>query len=186
MGRRRKKKSGGLQSVATVQESQIATPDAPQPAAFTIEKAGDDEASFVAVYELALELYREGGYATLDNAKASASCYGALKQGMTWLARDAAGEPIGAIAMIEMAFHYSQQTFLESTGFYVRRAWRGAPSRGRVGVGLLLAARKEAQQRSLIAFVTTDNPDRRSKATGMTIEAVIAGFVPLGYKLRIN
>ena len=48
------------------------------------------------------------------------------------------------------------------------------------------AARECAQARNKIAFVTVNNPDRRPKKTSMSLESQIAGFVPLGYTIKLN
>lgn len=148
---------------------------------FAVAPAGTDEATFVDVYALTLALHRQGGHAPLDNDKASAAVYRVLQEGMAWIARDQTGEPIGTLALTELAYWYSQATYLEGAWFYVRPEWRA----GRVGVALLKAARAEAQARKRIALITITSPDRRPKRTPMTLESQLAGFVPLGYTLRL-
>ena len=146
-----------------------------------IERAGCDEASFVEVYALTLALHREGGYAPLDNAKASAAVFAVLDEGMVWVARSASGEAIGTLGLVELPFWYSSETYLQDAWFYVAPAYR----RAKVGVALLRAARAEAETRGRIALITVTSPDRRPKATPATLDSQLAGYVPLGYTLRL-
>lgn len=175
MGKRRRKKGSGSRD----QVSKTLTPD---PYSLKPHLVGNDEASFVEVYELTLELHREGGYAPLDNDKAAAAVYQVLTEGMVWVARDAAGVAIGTIGLTELKFWYSQESYLQDAWLYVRPAFR----KGRVGVLLMQAARAEAQKRNKIALITVTSPDRRPKATPMTLDSQIAGYVPLGYTLRLR
>jgi len=155
---------------------------------FTIARATADERDFDDVCDLMLELHREGGYAVLNGQKMANSIFGALEEGMTFLARSEAGEPIGVIAMIEFAFWYSDETFLEDRAFYVRPQYRVRPGfQGKsVGVELLRAVRDEGQARNKITFVTVANPDRKPKRTAMSMAGQRLGFVPIGYTLKLN
>ena len=149
---------------------------------FSIEHAGDDEASFADVYALTVALHLEGGFAALDNDKASRAVYQVLQEGLVWVARDESGEAIGTLGLTELSFWYSQDTYLQDAWLYVRPDFRGA----QVGVALMRAARAEAQARNKIVLITVTNPDRRPKATAMSLESQLAGFVPLGYTLKIT
>ena len=147
----------------------------------TIARAGHDEAAFREVFDLALALHQEGGYARLDARKAAEGVYAVLTEGMVWLARTPDGIAVGTLGLTELPFWYSTDTYLQDAWFYVRPEWRWA----QVGVALLRAARDEAQTRNKIALITVTSPDRRPKATPMTLDSQIAGFVPLGYSLRL-
>lgn len=165
------------------------------PPRFTIEvakvhkKEAADEAAFVEVFEIMLELHKEGGYAPLDMDDAIAAVDAVRRERMTFLARldaphgdDPAGFPIGILAMMELPFWYNRRTtYLTDQGFYVRPAYR----RGKVGVALLMAARRLAEFRGKIAIVQVTNPDRRPKRNAATVLTQNAGFVPVGYALRL-
>lgn len=149
--------------------------------AVTIAKAGTDESSFTEVFQLMVALHREGGYAPLDGTKAAAGVYATLKDDATFLAR-INGEAVGVLALAEIAFWYSQDTYLQDVGFYVKPEHR----RGRIGVALMRAARAEAERRKKIALITVTSPDRPPKNTTMSLESQIAGYVPLGYTIKIR
>lgn len=146
-----------------------------------IVRAGADEASFNEVFALLLDLHRAGGYAELDVDTAALNAYNVLKEGMTFVAR-LDGKAIGTLALTELRFWYSKQTFLQDAWLYVMPEHR----KGVVGIQLMRAAKNEAQARNKIAFVTLNNPDRRPKATVMSLESQIAGYVPIGYTLKIR
>lgn len=146
-----------------------------------IERLGTDEQSFSDMFELLLELHKAGGYAKLDAEKAATNAYQMMAEGMTFLAR-VEGKPVGVLALTEMSFWYAQETFLQDGAFYVRPEFRGR----NVGVRLMKAAKEEAKRRKKIAFVTVNNPDRRPKKTTMSLESQTAGYVPLGYTLKIG
>lgn len=156
--------------------------DAVERPAVAIERAGSDEKSFMEVFDLLVALHKEGGYAPLNVRKAVAQTYSVLTEGMTFLARNAEREPIGVLTMTEADFWYSDGTFLFGRSFFVRPEYR----RGRVGVGLLRAARDEGEARNKIVFVGIDNPDRKPKNTKAALVMQEAGFVPLGYMLRLR
>lgn len=144
--------------------------------------AADNEEAFCDVFELLLELHKVGGYAPLDIDKLTRDTYAVLTHGMTFIARDEKGTPIGILGLVEEPFYYSQVTFLGSKWLYVRPEHRGGPAFR----ALLHAAKAEAEARDKLLFIQIDNPDRRPKSTRTTIEAQGAGFVPLGYTLRIR
>ena len=146
-----------------------------------IERADTSESSFEAVFGLLLRLHREGGYAPLDPVKARVNAYRVIEEGMTFLARRD-GHPVGTLSLTELSFWYAQSTFLQDGWFYVSPEFR----KGRVGIALMRAAREEAQRRNRIAFVTVNNPDRRPKSTTMSLESQTAGYVPLGYTMKIT
>lgn len=147
----------------------------------TVDRAGSDEASFSEVFSLLLELHKAGGYAELDVNVAADSTYRVLREGMTFVARKN-GKPIGTIGLTEMQFWYSHTKFLQDAWLYVKPEFR----RANVGTLLMRAARDEAQRRNQIAFVTLNNPDRRPKRTTMSLESQVAGYVPLGYTIKIG
>jgi GNAT superfamily N-acetyltransferase len=146
-----------------------------------IVKADVGEESFAEVFGLLLELHRTGGYAPLSTDKAALAALNVISEDMTFIAR-VEGNAVGTIGMTELAFWYSEQTFLQDAWLFVKPEHRS----GRVGVRLMQAARDEAQARGKLAFVTLNNPDRRQKATRMSLESQVAGFVPLGYTLKIR
>lgn len=150
--------------------------------AFTIERAGTDEQSFIDVFTLLVELHKEGGFAPMNSQKAAEQVYSVLQQGMTLLARNERGEPVGVLPLIEVDFWYSDETFLFGKSFYVKPRYR----RGRVGVELLKAAREEGERRNKLVFIETDNPDRKPKKTRAALVMQSAGFVPLGYSIRLR
>ena len=167
------KKDGGL------------TPD-PWPLApetsFTIERAGTDEATFMEVFSMLLQEHKEVGCAPLDTDKAAAHCYRILEMGMTFVARDASGSAIGTLSLKEVEFWYSRTSALFDGWFYVPPTHRN----GRVGVELLKAAAKEGQARGMLVFVMRANPNRRAKQTTTTLMAEMAGFLPVGYLLKVS
>jgi GNAT superfamily N-acetyltransferase len=150
---------------------------------FVIERAEASEQNFIEVFEMLLELHKEGGYALLDRSDSAEDVYAVMQEGMTFVARSAVGQPIGVLGLTEVGFWFNRKVkFLQGRWFYVRPAFR----RAQVGVHLLRAARDEGQTRNSLVFVTVTNPDRRPKRTTMSLEAQIAGFVPLGYTIRLN
>lgn len=146
-----------------------------------VEKVKDDEASFTEVFALLLDLHKAGGYAALDVNTAATNAYTVLREGMTFVARKN-GEAVGTIALTEIPFWYSKTTFLQDAWLFVKPKHR----RGKVGVMLMRAARDEAEKRKKIAFITVNNPDRRQKKTKASLESQTAGYVPLGYTLKIR
>ena len=151
---------------------------------FSIAQTPKDptEEAFVATWELTLELHAAGGYAPLDTEKATKAVYGVMCEGMTWIARAPDGTPVGTLALTELPFWYSKTPYLQDAWFYVRPQWR---KKG-VGTALLRAARAAAEKRGLIAMITVTNPDRRPKKTKATLDSQIAGYVPLGYTIRLT
>lgn len=148
----------------------------------TIERAGPDEQSFVEVFELLVALHKEGGYAPLNGEKAAREVYSVLQEGMSFVARVPDGTVVGVLCLTESPFYYSDETFLHDRGFYVRPRYR----KGRVGGLLLKAAQEEADRRGTVAFVNVTNPDRRPKKNGATLLAITAGYVPMGYLLKLR
>lgn len=148
----------------------------------TIERAGTDEQSFVDVFELLVALHKEGGYAPLNGEKAAREVFAALQEGMTFVARAQNGAVVGVLSLTESPYYYSDETFLHDRGFYVRPRYR----KGRVGALLLKAATEEADRRGTVAFVNVTNPDRRPKKNGASLMAITAGYVPMGYLLKLR
>ena len=141
----------------------------------------DSEADFLAVMDLLLELHKVGGYAPLNTDKLCDDTYAVTSQMMTFIARND-DKPIGLIGLVEEPFYYSDETFLAAKWLYVRPEHRG----GSALKDLLTAAREVAEAKNKLLFVQIDNPDRRPKGTRMTLEAQGAGYVPLGYTLRLR
>lgn len=147
---------------------------------FTIEVAGTDEASFKDVFGLLVKLHAEGGYAVLDADVAAGSAWHILDEGLAFLARDADGKPIGTLALTQLQFWYSLDTYLQDAWFFVLPELR---NKG-VGLALMQRARSVADELNKILLVTVTNPDRRPKKTPMTLISQNAGYVPVGYTIR--
>ena len=147
----------------------------------TIEVAKDDEESFAEVFGLLLDLHKAGGYGPLDVETAGRNAYLVIKEGMVFVARKD-GKAIGTLGLTDVQFWYSQDRFLQDAWFFVAPAHR----RGQVGVKLMRAARDEGERRNKIVFITINNPDRRPKRTTASLESQTAGFVPLGYTLKLR
>lgn len=145
-----------------------------------IEIAANDEPTFCDVFELLIRLHAEGGYAVMDAAEASRNAYLVLSEGMTLVARNDDGAAIGTLGLTELKFWYSKETYLQDGWFYVLPRYR----RGKVGVELMRAARKIADQKNKILLVTVTNPDKRPKKTVMTLQSQNAGYVPVGYTIQ--
>lgn len=140
-----------------------------------------DEPTFLDVFSLLLQLHAAGGYAELNVDKASDNCFRVMETGLCLLAR-VAGRPVGTLALAEVRFWYADTAFLQDAWFFVLPEFRGQ----RVGIDLLKAAKDVADERQQILFVTVNNPDRRPKRTTMSLESQIAGYVPLGYTLKLR
>ncbi len=147
---------------------------------FTIEIAENDEKSFTDVFELLLQLHKEGGYAPLDADAAARHAYLVLSEGRSLVARSADGKSFGTLALAEQQFWYAQESFLQDAWVFVSPRHR----RGKVGVELMRRARDLAQEAGKIAFVTVNNPDRRQKKTKMALVSQTAGYVPIGYSIK--
>ncbi len=155
-----------------------AKPSEPQ---IRIEAPANTEANFNILFEMLLELHKIGGYAPLDVDKAAFHTYDMLATGIVFIAY-VDGTPAGVIAGVEQPFWYSQATHMQSIPLYVRAPYR----KGQVGRMLLKAFAEEADRRGIIAFVSIDNPDRRPKATKVSIESQLAGYVPVGYTMKLR
>lgn len=153
---------------------------APAPS-IRIQVPANTEANFRILFEMLLELHKIGGYAPLDVDKAASNTYDMLATGVVFIAY-VDGKPAGVIAGVEQSFWYSQATHLQSIPLYVRAPYR----KGQVGRMLLKAFAQEADRRGIIGFVTIDNPDRRPKATKVSIESQLAGYVPVGYTMKLR
>jgi GNAT superfamily N-acetyltransferase len=152
------------------------------PKRIVVERATASEQHFVEVCEMLIELHREGGYAPLNCDDAAADIYQVLREDMTFIARQEL-QPVGVLGLTQTAFWYNRQAgFLMNRWFYVRPDFR----HGQVGIALLRAARAEGQARNQIVFVSVTTPDRRPKRSRTTLDAQIAGFVPLGYTLMLT
>ena len=147
----------------------------------TIEVPENTEANFRILFEMLLELHKIGGYAPLDVDKSAANTYDMLATGVVFIAY-VDGNPAGVIAGVEQPFWYSQATHLQSIPLYVRAPYRN----GEVGRLLLKAFAHEAERRGIIGFVTIDNPDRRPKVTKVSMESQLAGYVPVGYTMKLR
>ncbi len=147
-----------------------------------IERATVDEGSFRDVFELLIELHKEGGYASMDIGKAVTGTYATIQSGAAFLARKKSGEALGVIGLQEVNFWYSHEKFLQEVWFYVRAEYR----KGLVGTKLLGAAKSEADARNMMLFVSVTNPDRKPKKTNLMVESLNAGYVPVGYTLKLR
>lgn len=150
--------------------------------AITIERARNDEQSFVEQYQLMLQLHPEGGLAPLNTKKLAHAVYNALAHGIVFVARNGKGEAVGTLAMAELTYWYSDETFLSDIWFYVLPKYR----KGAVGRKLMQAVRKEADNLDKVAFIAVSNPDRRFKKTPMALVSQTAGYVPMGHTTRIR
>jgi GNAT superfamily N-acetyltransferase len=163
------------------------------PLRFTIETAdADDQEHFLDVMEMTEALHAQGGYAPFDRHHAPMVVNAIMDHGMTYVARDTAGLPIGMLALAEEHFWYNpgpEGLYLQGMGFWVVPEWRGGGSEdgaGKVGVALLKRAREECEARGMIGLITITDPDRRRKHTPVSLESQTLGFIPLGYTIVLN
>jgi GNAT superfamily N-acetyltransferase len=154
---------------------------APKEPTFTIDIAGTDEESFREIFDLLLAEHDEAGIGALNPEKTAEACFRTLEQGMTLIARDRKGKAIGTMGIAETTFWYGDAPYLQDVWFYVAPKNR----RNTVGTMLLKAARAIADVREMMLFVTIANPNRRQKKTPMGLIAQQAGYLPVGYSLRM-
>lgn len=149
--------------------------------AFTIDIAGTDEATFAAVFDLLVAEHAEAGIGPLNPEKTAEVCYRTLEQGMTLIARDKKGRIIGTMGISNKTFWYGDMPYLHDVWLYV------APEHRKKDVCRMLmkGARAIADARNLLLFVTIANPNRRTKTTPMGLIAQEAGYVPVGYTMRM-
>ena len=155
----------------------------------SIEKVENNEISFKEALDLGLELLREGGMAPFDAETFTNDAYAILTHDASFIARDDdTDEPVGLIAMVEEPFNYSTMVHLRSKHLYVKPEYRSANALtpGPVLMGLLRAAKEEAEKRGLIVLVTVDNPDRNARRRHISIEAQVVGFVPQAYVFKLR
>jgi len=150
--------------------------------AYTVERVGADEKSFVDVFELLLQQHEEIALAPFDQQKAVSQVWQALCDGMTFVARKDDGKAVGTISLAEVEWWFGKHTYLTDRWFYVLPRYR----RGPVGHLLLRAATAEADERKIPAFVDVVNPNRRHKKTSATLQAIRAGYLPVGYTLKLR
>lgn len=148
----------------------------------TIERVAISETTYREVFELLLEEYREVSHIRLSPEKTAQAAYRVIAEGMTFLARDADGTPIGTLGLTELEYWFADETFLQDRWFYVRPAYRA----NGVGSALIRAAKDEATRLEKIVYLTIQNPDRRAKNHRMMLESQECGFVPFGYTIRIR
>lgn len=149
---------------------------------FRIERIGHDETTFREVFDLCLGEYREVGYVPINPEKVARSLYEIIDAGMTFIARDAEGKAIGTLGLIELGYWYSDETYLHDKFWFVRPEARPTGA----GLGLLKAAKDEAQRRGKILFIGVKNPTRQWKNRTMMLESQDAGYVPFGYTMRMT
>jgi GNAT superfamily N-acetyltransferase len=156
-----------------------------------VELSGPREDEIKELSEFLMGQFREGAYAPLNPTKAIRTIYQAAVDGMSFIVRDAdAGDKIvGALALHEHDYWYSDWHFLTNPYFYVDPTRRFA----RIGVLLMRAARQFAEEkvqidgsRGMTTFVVVNNPDRRTKGTQNSLFASIAGYTPLGHVIKIR
>lgn len=146
-----------------------------------IEMAEPTEDSVFEIYDLLIKLHAEGGYSKLDHDKALENAYLVINEGMCFTARHN-GILVGTLALTELSFWYSRETFLQDAWFFVLPSYRF----GQVGVKLMNAAKIAGDELNKIVFITVNNPDRKPKSTRMTTWSQVAGYVPLGHTVRLN
>lgn len=146
-----------------------------------VRRPDNTEENFRLLFEMLLELHKIGGYAPLDVDKAARNTYDMLANGVVFIAY-VDGEPAGTICGVEATYWYSAMTHLQSLPIYVRERFR------KLGVGakLLLAWRDEGERRGIIPFATVDNPDRKPNPAWRGVESLTAGYVPLGYTMKLR
>lgn len=149
---------------------------------FTIERCGADEATFADVFELLIDLHREGGAAPMDGDKVMIIAYEVLVEGMSFIARDEGGAPIGTLGLTQQEFWYARESYITDLWFYVKPEWRAK----KVGVEMMRAARAVGDERDLIVKISTNNPDRRPKAKQAVLDCIEAGYVPIGYTIKLR
>ncbi len=164
----------------TAKAAAPATP-ATKPADVAIEVAGTDERSFRDVLDLILAEHAEVSYEPMDPQKTAESCFRTLEQGMTLIARDAGGNPIGTLGIVELTYWYSRGSYLQDVWLYVVPEHRG----GSVLRALMSRAKSFADARGKVLMVTIANPNRRIKKTALGLVAQEAGYVPFTYSLRV-
>jgi len=147
----------------------------------TIARAKHDEEGFGEVLDLLIALHASGGFAPFNPTKAAEVAYRVISEDMCWVAR-LGGKPVGTLALTEQAFWYADTTFLQDAWLWVDPEHRAKD----VGLGLLKAAKAEAEARNKLLFVSMTNPDRRPKKTPATLLTQLAGYVPLGYSLTLK
>lgn len=131
--------------------------------------------------EFLLGQMRESAVAVPNVEKAMRNGYNYVLEDMSFEAR-LDGRIVGALALIEKEFWYSDETYLQNTWLFVDPGQRF----GLVGVRLLQEARRVADARDLICFVLINTPGRRSKATASTLYQQVAGYVPLGHVVALR
>lgn len=149
---------------------------------FRIERVYHSETTFREVFELACAEYREVAYVPMNPEKTARTIYDIIGEGMTFLARDAEGKAIGVLALIEIGYWFSDETYLHDKFWYVRPENRPEG----VGLALLKTAKEEAQRRGKILFIGVKNPNRQWKNRTMMLESQDAGYVPFGYTMRMT
>lgn len=155
---------------------------APKETTFTVDIAGTDEQSFRDIFDLLLAEHEEAGIVPLNAEKTAEFCYRTLEQGMTLIARDKKGKAIGSMGIVNQSFWYSDAPCLQDVWLYVAPKNR----RSTVGKMLLKGARAIADARNAPLFVTIANPNRPQKKRTIGLTAQHAGYVPVGYTMRIS
>lgn len=153
----------------------------PKKPPFLIDIAGTDEDTFTAVFDLLVAEHAEAGIGPLNPEKTAEACYRTLEQGMTLIARDKKGKIIGTMGIANQTTWYGDLPYLHDVWLYV------APEHRKKDVCRMLmkGARAIADARNMLLFVTIANPARRVRATPMGLIAQEAGYVPVGYTLRM-
>ena len=141
---------------------------------------GDREA-LLATIDLLLEHHKVVGLAPINPYKMRDSLCEFLSQGLSLLAM-VEGKPAGVVVIIETSFWYSDQTFLKDMSLYVRPEFQ---SKG-VFKALLRAFQAEAARRGLPAYISILNPTRVRPSKTPKFHAEYAGFVPLGYAMKLG
>lgn len=173
MSKRRRPKS---------QASQVVKAHVPRSPSIEVRRPESTEENFRLLFDMLLELHKIGGYAPVDYDDAAVGTYDFLATGVVFIAY-VDGEPAGAICGVELPYWYNRKhTHLQSLPIYVRAKFRNM----NIGARLLRAFQQEGERRGIIAFATVDNPDRKRSAAWRGVESLIAGFVPLGYTMKLR
>ena len=147
-----------------------------------LERIEPTEETFREMAEVMLKLHALNGMARLDADKAAVVLYGLLEQGRIFVVRNQKKEIVGALALSEEEFWYSNTKFLQGLAFYVTPDYRG----NRIGNMLLQAAKKEAETSDMILLIERQTIDKKPKRTKLSIAMETAGYIPLGYTMLLR
>lgn len=152
-----------------------------------IELAKPTLETFTELWPLLRELHASVGIAPLNPEKCRREFISFMQEGITLLARSESGEVVGFVCLVKGELYFSDETYLQDKGIYVKPEHRGT-----VGLQLLLAVRAEAVKRNTFVLVWDTNPSSRRNRGGV-IDGIKngeilqrLGFFSAGYLLRIQ